>query len=354
MANYSLTFSTNKDPIYKTINNAKEFIKMVAFQLTSEKIIELLKKRANEGIKIEIITLPTDSFKKVEERQIIETYYDELRKNNINLEICDWEVGDPSLTDTSQSGRLAEGGGQKWYSLHGKFIITDHNALILSANLIDADLWDVYLSIYDKKMKLYIENGLNRIKELFIESSEESKEIKGKLFDNIPNEIQVEIEDQWKANYRKNVKAYPSAISPINEITPGLKICPFDGRARNFLNKLINDSKEFLYISTERIFDEGFIELLKNKVTNSNIKVKILTGPPKKVRQSILKAEKQVLQLLAFEVDVRLLDNIHAKFWLSEKWLMVGSCNLTKMNLGFQKTGDLWRSNTETLFFSVT
>ncbi|MFX1297790.1 MAG: hypothetical protein ACFFD2_23460 [Promethearchaeota archaeon] len=67
-------------------------------------------------------------------------------------------MGDPSLPNTLMSGTLAEGGGQKWYSMHGKFIATDQN-ILLSANLIDKEQWDVYLSIYNEKEK---ENLLER------------------------------------------------------------------------------------------------------------------------------------------------------------------------------------------------
>lgn len=57
----------------------------MTFQIISKNIIDLLKKRAREGIKIEMITLPSDSFKKSEKRKEIENFYTELQKNNVVL-----------------------------------------------------------------------------------------------------------------------------------------------------------------------------------------------------------------------------------------------------------------------------
>jgi len=352
MSTDKLIFSEDQGPIYESIENAKEFIKIIAFQLTSNKIIDLLTKRAHEGIKIEVITLPIDSFNKPEKREEIAGFYADLQANNVEVDICNWEVGDASLTDTSQSGQMAEGGGEKWYSMHGKFIVTDQNALLLSANLIDQMQWDVYLTIYNENQRLFLLDDYDRMRQLFILPSKLEKKLQGQLFDRLPADLQQAIQQEWKIVQRKNIKEYPPNLSPPSEITSGLKISPFDGRARDFFSQFINDAKEYIYICSERIYDEESIEILKQKVNTSDVDIRILARPPQSVRQSIQKAKEQVLDLLAFDVNFRSLDNIHAKLWLSENWLMVGSCNITKMNLGFKKAKNFWRGNTETLYFT--
>ena len=348
-----LIFNEKQSPIYETIDQAKKFIKIVAFQMTSTRLIEVLKKRAREGIKIEVITLPVDSFKKANKRKEIEIFHEDLKKNDVVLEICDWEVGAASLTTTSQSGKIREGGGSKWYSMHGKLIITDQNALLLTANLIDKQLWDVYLSLSDEKSKALLIEGFDRIRQLFIEPSKANNEIRGKLFDNLPEVIQTDIKTMWNDSQRKNIKDYPINLAPTNEITPGLKICPFEGKARDFLTQLISESEDFCYICSERIFDEDFIlMLLREKKRKPDLDIKILAGPPWNVRQNREKAEEQAIKLLSFGIDLRLIRKFHAKLWLSKKWLMVGSSNIVKMSLGFEKIQNHWRSNTEILYFS--
>ena len=163
-----IEFTVTKKPIYEVIGSANKFIKIVAFQLTSQSIINLLLKKAKENVNIEIITLPEDSFADVKARTRIREMYQTLKKNNIRLYICDWEVGEPKQTQTSQSGDISEGGGTKWYSLHGKFIVTEKNALIMSSNLTDEPLWEVYLVTSDEEhISLFI-SKFNYLKELFI------------------------------------------------------------------------------------------------------------------------------------------------------------------------------------------
>jgi pentatricopeptide repeat protein len=142
----SLTFRSDKELIYKTLNEAEKFIKIVVFQLTSKSIVDLLIKKSDERLDIEVITLPEDSYAKVEDRDKIRMLYDSMISKGIELNLCDWEVGDPSLTDTSLSGEMAEGGGSKWYSLHGKFIITDKCSLISSSNLSDDLVGSLFIS----------------------------------------------------------------------------------------------------------------------------------------------------------------------------------------------------------------
>jgi DNA-binding transcriptional ArsR family regulator len=54
--------------------------------------------------------------------------------------------------------------------------------------------------------------------------------------------------------------------------------------------------------------------------------------------------------MLASNIEIHYTEyDLHAKLIITEKYLVVSSVNLNKMNLGFNKTKKYWRENTETL-----
>ena len=132
-------FSSNKEIIKKTISEADKFISIVSFQFTADSLIRNLLLDKSRKVNLSIITLPSDSYKDTAARKKIDNLYKDLEKNGAKVYQCIWEVGDPSLTATSLSGEQLEGGGNKWYSMHGKFIVTDKSALIMSSNFTNAE-----------------------------------------------------------------------------------------------------------------------------------------------------------------------------------------------------------------------
>ena len=70
------------------------------------------------------------------------------------LHFCRWNVGDPERSS------MASG---KWYSYHGKFIVTDRSAIVMSANFTMAKEIDATLIIRDDPLQLIILIGnMNR------------------------------------------------------------------------------------------------------------------------------------------------------------------------------------------------
>lgn len=338
----------DKIPIKKAIDEASKFINIVSFQFTSEEIIKLLIARANKGIKVRIITLPEDSYGDIAERQKISSLYKELSDKGIELNLCLWEVGVPELTETSLSGEQTEGGGNKWYSLHGKFVVTDKKALAVSTNFTSKEQLEVYLYYEDPKIIESFRSKFNEINELFCSRR---KLLPGSLYDQLLTPVQQELESLYKTSKRIIIKEYPPELAPDTGIRKGLFLSPFEGKARTFFNTMIDQAEKFIYISTERLFDDEVTKVLLNKAYTTDIPIKITTGHPRSVRQNPSKAEKMVADLMAAGVDFAIVDDVHAKVWLTDKWICVGSANLGKMNLGFAKTGNYWRANTETLWF---
>jgi len=336
--------------IDKVIEEAEEYIKIVEFQFSnSEYITKLIQKAKN--VDITVITLPIDSIwarneEELKRRNKIQELYDHLEKTGRGkIYDCMWEVGDPTLTTTSESGNQSEGGGEKWYSLHGKFIVTDKHALITSANLIDKKEFDVYLLYSDKLMIDLLNKKFDWLKTHFTKINNHP----GKILDFLPTQEREEIWKEYKndLNPRLNIRNYPDELTQTNsQIKRGIYITPFDGRARIILNQLIEDAEEFVYLLSERLYDDQIVTQIKHKMLNSKVDIKLITGPPESVRQNVNKAREYFMDLGSVKAKIRAKSDIHAKCWLTEKWLVVGSANLGKMNLGFGKGGG-WRANTE-------
>ncbi|MHA1253713.1 MAG: phospholipase D-like domain-containing protein, partial [Candidatus Helarchaeota archaeon] len=306
-----------------------------------------------EKVEIEIITLPADSYRKVKERGEIIEEYSNLKNSGIKIFENIWEIGDPTLSTTSMSGEISEGGGDKWYSLHGKLLITEKTALIMSANFTKEKLYEVYLKYNTVKIIDEFQIKFQELKKLFITPVKIEKElmIPGNLITKFDMTTKNDLVEKYKSSNRIIVKEYSPNLAPIKNIEKGLKVSPFDGRARDFLKKMIENAKEFIYLLSERLFDNEIVKILCKKLINDDINVKILTGPPNVVRQNVEKARTYFKNIAICGGKIRALDNFHAKCWLTDKWLMVGSPNLTKMNLGIKKSGNYWRANTEILFF---
>jgi len=244
-------FTNNKDILINIIKNAEEFIKIIAFQFTSREFVDLLIEKSKLGLIIELITLPVDSYSKEEERSKIKNLFNELLDNNIKIYFCDWEVGDPSLTTTSMSGRINEGGGNKWYSLHGKLLITEQAAILMSFNFIDRNLFESFLITEGKNIAKFLEL-FDKCKNLFI-SPTKIKNINGKIIDKINENEKREIINNYLKTGRKLIRDYPPELTPEKNIVPGLHLAPFDGRLRKILYDLINSSKKFLYLVSESL-----------------------------------------------------------------------------------------------------
>jgi len=343
---WKFQFIEGIDPLLESINNAGKFLKIVSFQLTSLRVIKALEKASGRGVQVSAITLPPDSY--AGDRTAVSRLFDGLRSTGVDLSPCIWEVGEPRLTTTSLSGATEGGMGQKWYSLHSKFLVSDHNALISSSNCTDENRLECYLELQDSDSIREFENKFEYMKEMFISPKKET--VPGSLFAMLPASLQAETQRRLAAEGRLLVRDYPSNLCPMGDLKAGLIVSPFEGRARDFLTKMIDLTEEFLFLSSERFFDEELTGHLLARLRQKPITVKLLAGPPRDVRQAPAKARAMVEKMLAAGCQYASPRNIHAKLWVNEKWLVIGSPNLTKMNLGFSPQGAQWRADTQVLY----
>jgi len=158
-------FDFSKSVIKKTIdelNKAEKYIRIAVFQIHSDLIIAKLLEKLKSGVKIEIITLPYDSIND-DVREHVTKKLEQLKDAGADILFCEWNVGDPLRTSTAIG---------RWYSYHGKFIVTDKAAIGLSANLIQNNELDAVLVFRNEQERIKEFNRkFEELKKLFITES---------------------------------------------------------------------------------------------------------------------------------------------------------------------------------------
>ena len=322
------------------IRRARKFIKIAIFQLHNQKIFEELFKKCSEFVKVHIITLPYDSVKE-DIRERVESSFRRLIDAGAKVDFIKWNVGDPERTTTAIG---------RWYSFHGKFIVTDKSAVALSANLIDKNELDAIIKFEDKDTISTFLSQFDYLIDVFVKDRGQNlrklvdKEIGRKDQDlfNLPRVIRDNShKDFW-------IKHYPiSLCKEDEEIKNLLYITPFQFRARSLYEKIIREAESFVFISTESFTDQKFTEFLINLTLSKNISVKLLSGS--KSMDFNDRLNNMLKELLANDIEVKTVGSLHSKLLITDKKLVVGSVNLNQMNLGFYKSKSFWRANTESL-----
>ena len=340
-------FSTNViQLIIDELNRAEKFIKIAVFQIHNEEIFKILENKLDNHIEVDIFTLPYDSINEDIKNDVM-PLFENLKNKGAILHFCKWNIGDPERTTTTIG---------RWYLFHGKFIVTDKSAIVLSANLMqeeeldatiifrdDKNEIDEYNKKFDELIKLFInENNKENIRAK-INSSGLPQDKIVELFE-LPKSIETDTHENFWIHH------YPVSIfsNKIN-ISEGLYITPFDYKGREILKLLIDDAKEFIYISTESFTDLEFPKyLIKKTLNNNKIEIKLLSGASSMDFPD--RIQKMIPELLACNIEIRTDKNIHAKFIITDKHIAISSINLNKINLGFVPTNNkFWRENTETI-----
>lgn len=343
-------FSTEVIPIIiKEIELAERYIRIAIFQIHHEDVFKVLSDKIRQGLKVEIFTLPYDSINE-DIRQQVESRLRGLEKDGAIIYFDKWNVGDPSRTTTAVG---------RWYSFHGKFIVTDKSAIALSANFTQSQELDAVLIFRDDYEKIgEFNEKFNELLTFFVSRDHDfDGQVHRKITDvtgedsaeifELPDNVDIRHKNHW-------IRHYPIEIcKPEVPVGEKLYITPFDCRGRYLITDLIEDADEYVYISTESFTDIDFSNFLTNTSVNKNIKIKILSGT--RSMDFTDRVNNMFRDLLAQEVDIRTTDeDIHAKLIITDKVLMVSSVNLNKINLGFYVTSKYWRENTESILVCKT
>lgn len=226
------------------------------FQIHHQDVFKELMDKAKDT-QIEIFTLPYDSIKD-EFRTEVEQKFEELKAHGVKVYFDKWNVGDSKRTTTATN---------RWYSFHGKFIVTDKSAIALSANFTKNQELDAVVIFRDDSTKI---NEFNRkydeLLTLFVcDESGFDGTIHRKILDalngtdrgifNLPEGADPVHKDHW-------IQHYPVALcSPEIIKEQKLYLTPFDCRGRDTFTSFIKDANE-VYISTESFTDEKFSKFL--------------------------------------------------------------------------------------------
>lgn len=344
MPNIFFDFGTEVIPtIIKEIALAKKYIRISIFQMHNEAMFKALSDKIKQGQSVEIFTLPYDSIK-ANVRPAVESRFLDLEKEGAKLYLNKWNVGKPERTTTAID---------RWYSFHGKFIVTDRGAAALSANFIQNQELDAVIIYRDDEEKIKEFNyKFDKLLSLFINKddsfdgnihrtiTEATKGNNDEIFD-LPPRVDSKHKDHW-------IQHYPVEMCPSNvPVEAKLYVTPFDCRGRDFLTKVIQDAG-FAYISTESFTDLDFCNFLVRIRENKRIEIKMLSGIGS--MDFTDRVNDMLKSLLAHEIEIRTTDeDLHAKLVVTDKAVVVSSVNLNNINLGFHVTKRYWRENTESI-----
>jgi phosphatidylserine/phosphatidylglycerophosphate/cardiolipin synthase-like enzyme len=331
------------DKVTEELLEAEEFIRIAIFQLHNKQIFDVLNEKLREGVSVKIFTLPEDSIN-ADVREEVSERFNELQDNGAEVFSCKWNVGDPGRTTTAVG---------RWYSFHGKFIVTDKSAISLSANFTNSPELDALLIFKDEEDKIEeFKNKFDELLDLFInENSGYNGTIREKITDcELPDissvfELPDVIETETHINHW--ILHYPTVICPdYTLIEDKLYILPFDTKGRNLIMSILEEASDYIYISTESFTDPDFTKFLK-KLSLKNIDIRIISGATS--MDFTDRVQSQFRELLAHGVKIKTtVEDLHAKIIITDKHLVVSSINLNKMNLGFKTSKNFWRENTET------
>lgn len=314
------------------------------FQIHHEDIFNALHNKVRQGLRVEIFTLPYDSINE-DIRSQVESKFRELEKIGAMVYFNKWNVGDPGRTTTAV---------RRWYSFHGKFVVTDKSAIALSANFTQSQELDAVLIFrdnnektkefndkFDELLRFFVNKDNDFDGQVHRKITETAGKESPEIF-KLPNNVDAKHKNHW-------VRHYPIEMCKTDvPIEERLYVTPFDCKGRDFITKLLKDADEYVYVSTESFTDPEFSDFLVNISVSKDLEIKVLTGT--RSMDFTDRVNNMLRDLLAQEMDVRTTDeDMHAKLVLTDKALMVSSVNLNKINLGFHHTKKFWRENTESI-----
>ncbi len=340
------TFEFSKNVVESVIREltaAKEYIRVAIFQLHNQEVFEVLTHRLRNGVKVEVFTLPYDSVNEDVQEEVTELFRN-LEGNGARLYFCKWNVGDPERTSTAVG---------RWYSFHGKFIVTERAAIALSANFTQTPELDGCLIFRNEIAKVREYNAkFDELLSLFVtpDSGHDGIIYRRIVETKLPRVSSVfELPRVIDTPTHKShwIREYPASLCPSGVlITDKLYLIPFDAQGRDLFMSVISQASEFAYISTESFTDRDFADFLI-RARLKGLEVRILSGATSMDFSD--RFQDMLRDLLAQGIAIRTTDeDLHAKLIVTDKHVVISSVNLNKINLGFEKTKAYWRENTET------
>lgn len=335
MSTHKIEITQNGFSVLKEIiEKAEKYVHLASFLFYDEKVADLLIEKAKSGLSVELLTTPSDAARSDELKEWSSQLQKKLESFSVKLIPCEWEVGQPQRTVSTFAG----GRRPTWFAMHAKYLVTDKHAVIMSADLTqdfhEGGEWDSFI-IYDEPKRI-----------LWLR---EKYELMKDFFTSVKNYVPREYIDS-ALEPRKLLRGYP-----LKEVTPsiedGFYILPLDAYGRHVVEKLVNDSEDFIYCMYETIYDDklSFI-FLKKLITSPRIDFRLLSPPLTVYQQNPLKARANFVQLASHGAEIKNIENLRTKMMITDKAVVSGSFDLSVMGIGKfrrEKGLKLWVESTE-------
>jgi len=335
MSTSRIEVTDNGFPVLKKIiEMAEKYVYFASFLFYDEKVADLLIKKRESGMPVELLTTPSDAARSDELKEWSTQLQKRLESSGVKVIPCEWEVGQPERTVSTFAG----GRRPTWFAMHAKYLVTDKHAVIMSADITQdfnkGGQWDSFV-IYDEPKRIQL--------------LREKYELIKDFFTGVESYVPKEYIDST-LEPRKLLRGYP-----LKEITPsiedGFYILPLDAYGRQAIEKLIDDSEDFLYCTYETIYDDKLtFNILKKLITSPRIDFRMLSPPLTVYQQNPLKARANFVQLASHGAEIKNLENLRTKMMITDKAVISGSFDLSVMGIGRfrrEKGLKLWVESTE-------
>jgi hypothetical protein len=128
-------------------------------------------------------------------------------------------------------------------------------------------------------------------------------------------------------------------IPKSSVLRDGFYILPIEGYGRDIVKKAIEDAEEFVYLMFETVFDDEVSQsFMKKLISNPQIDFRIITSPLVEYVQNPSKARASFVQLASYGARMKSLKDLRGKLLVTDKKLMAGSFDLTKMGIGMTRS----------------
>lgn len=335
MSTPTVRITNNGFPVLKKIIEiAEKYVYLASFLFYDEKVADLLIEKSKSGISVELLTTPSDAARSDELKEWSTRLQKRLESSGVKVIPCELEVGQPQRTVSTFAG----GRRPTWFAMHAKYLVTDKHAVIMSADITqdfnNGGDWDSFVVYGEPKRILLLREKYELMKDFFTD-----------VECYVPKEyIDSALEP------RKLLRGYP-----LKEVTPsiedGFYILPLDAYGRQIIEKLIDDSEDFIYCTYETIYDDKLsFNILKKLITSPRVDFRILSPPLTVYQQNPLKARANFVQLASHGAEIRNLENLRTKMIITDKAVISGSFDLSVMGIGKfrrEKGLKLWVESTE-------
>ena len=320
--------------IREVIDKSEKFVFLTSFLFYDEKVADLLIDGIKRGLTVELLTTPAVAARSDELKRAAKKLQEKLRSSGVSIIASDWEVGQPQRTTSTFAG----GRSPTWFAMHCKFIVTDKQAVIMSADLTqdfnEGGSWDSFV-VYNAPEK--VASFLKKYKQL--------KE----FFLKVDEKISKEYIDP-KVLPRKLLRGYPVREEEAS-VEDGVYILPLDRYGRQTLEQIIDKAEEFIYFVYETFYDDKLsFHVIKKLVTNPKIDLRVLSPPLSVYQQNPIKARANFVQLASYGAKIKNIQKLRAKMIITDKGVISGSFDISVMGLGKYRTEHklkLWVESTE-------